>query len=603
MTDPSTMSPVDAPLDVPDPWGVRLLGGEMLLWSDDDDPGVVSVAPAAAGALLGELAARVVQPGDRILVAGPHPRGLPDLLAGRDARVTFVLRSLPDARALARANADRTTTRVCCGGIEKLPGDERYDVVVALGGLERLLSSDSPDLAWTEIARRLAGALTPGGVLLLGVENEIGVHRLCDVAAPDTRRGDGNWRPPLGPGRPTDPAGLCHVLDGLGMAPDRCYAAYAGPAAPSLLIDHELLEEGLLAEATEPLLAAACADGFGGRPVLSDPRWILRAALARGLAGALAPGWVAVARPYGDPSPETLPWALAADGAAPWTVVRELHAEGPAWELCGTAAPRVAGRIIRDPARLRGPVRGGRDAETLLRAACDRHDLPAVRDLLGAYAEWLFKQAENGLVPGRLAFATLDNLAAVPSGFAALDPSWEWAEPLPAEHVLARTLRRFLARMLQSGQRHPWPASMSPDDICTTLHAMAGRPAGRPLLDAGLLLEAEVAASMTGRPVADLVQRLRHAAEAPGAVRGHRELVSAHARLQDEVRLLRQRADWADEALTARELEVKELKGRLREQRAEMRSGRHGRSGPGRLVVAPLRYARRVLVHPQKGQT
>src|SRR5688572_26692572 len=124
MTDPSTMSPVDAPLDVPDPWGVRLLGGEMLLWSDDDDPAVVSVAPAAAGALLGELAARVVQPGDRILVAGPHPRGLPELLAGRDARVTFVLRSLPDARALARAHADRTSVQVCCGGIEKLPDDE-----------------------------------------------------------------------------------------------------------------------------------------------------------------------------------------------------------------------------------------------------------------------------------------------------------------------------------------------------------------------------------------------------------------------------------------------------------------------------------------------
>jgi hypothetical protein len=63
--------------------------------------------------------------------------------------------------------------------------------------------------------------------------------------------------------------------------------------------------------------------------------------------------------------------------------------------------------------------------------------------------------------------------------------------------------------LLAEGLRHPWPRGYDADGICAALHAMAGRPADPPVLEAGLRLEAEITA-LTGERSADAeLARLR----------------------------------------------------------------------------------------------
>ena len=79
----------------------------MLAWSDLPQQRLADGGPLAA------LAARLVPPGARVLVAGPHDPALLDQLG--HAEVTCLLRSHPDAVALAHRAARR-------GGGRRRPG-------------------------------------------------------------------------------------------------------------------------------------------------------------------------------------------------------------------------------------------------------------------------------------------------------------------------------------------------------------------------------------------------------------------------------------------------------------------------------------------------
>jgi hypothetical protein len=566
------------------PLGVQLLGGEMLRSSD---------APGPAPGAIDELVSRVTVAGDRVLLAGPHQTSLLDLLAGRGARVTCVMRSLPDAQETARRYADHDAVTVACGGIEKIVASEEYDLVLVPSGLERTLSTDSPQMPWPEVLRHLAGRLKPGGRVIVTVENDLGLHRLSDAMSPTAHRDDEDWGAGAGPvaGRPSTQEGLAAALAEAGMTPERSYAAFG----PSLLVQKDLQ---LPAQTLASLVAMASGGEFTGRPVVSDPRWIARGAVRAGLTAHLAPGWVAVAR-KGMAEGRELPAALIAEGAGDWAVVSELsltpdgHVER---RLCGGERARrlrSAGDVTRDPDRLHTRLPVGFTVEEALFAACERVDLRGCRALLREYAAWLGKHAVDGLVDGRMVFATLDNVVIEPHGHTLVDASWEWARPLPVEHVLARVLRRFVLRLLATGQRHPWPNNLDIDGVCTTLHAMCGYPAKGPAREMGVTLEAEIVSLQQGRPIAKVLEQVLRGSPAYG----RRELVAVNARLTDQLAMLQERCAWSDDKLAAKEAQVRKLQGqveRLRKANRQLRRLRQSKSfRVGKLVMAPLRVVRR----------
>ncbi|GAA1611479.1 hypothetical protein [Actinoplanes couchii] len=249
-----------------------LLGGEMPHWSDSSPVG---------GDVLREVLRTV---GGDTLVVGPHD---PELVAAIGSRqVTVLLRGALDAEAYEGLPG----VQVCCGSLEKLASVPAYDTVVALDGLDRTASTEGADLSWSEGLDRLLRVLRPGGRLLLGHANPLGLHRLYGTAA---AAGDADWV--VTAGDTTRPAGLfelCERLHASGLTVSRDYAAYPDPVRPTTLLSRTALADP---ERHGVLTSALRRAGLPAGPLLADPRPLAAELLRHGLATALAPSWLVVA--------------------------------------------------------------------------------------------------------------------------------------------------------------------------------------------------------------------------------------------------------------------------------------------------------------------
>ncbi|MDG4794281.1 hypothetical protein [Micromonospora sp. WMMD1082] len=523
---------------------VQLLGGEMLAWSDLDGahgpgpvrgPGLAALLSAASG---------------RILVVGPHDPELLDALPPAD--LTVLVRGLPDAEALAARYADRPGVRVCCGGPEKLATTPPYDTVVALDGLARLSSVEGTQLSWGAAFDLLVSVLRPGGRLLLGVENHLGLHRLSALPPPIA---DGDWAA-LGEYDDTRPAGPARLRDRLaaaGLRIDGTWAAFPSPLAPAALLGTELLADpdltGFLqatlsaAEAaaaqsstapapptlTDPTRLADPADpadptGPADPACLADPARLAGAAIRNGAGLELAPGWVLLA---------ALPPMSPAESG-------DHTAQG-----AGTAAGVLVegGRIRevrRDPVEGwrfadGGAVPSGRTVEDLVVAASLGRDLPAVRALLTAW--------QSGAAAG------------VPADQVVLTRAGAWPGSADATEP-AVALRRLASRLVDAGLAHLWPAG----ELAATLATMAGQqPAG---------FADDVGGAGAG---------------------GWRELLVDRDRLARELAEARALHRWYERTLTERDAELK----RLRQIVSLLRGTPTARAA--RLLLAGARTARTAL--------
>jgi hypothetical protein len=605
--------------------GVRLIGGEMFTWSDDEP--AAGRFPAGSGALtvLTGLAVRSLPRAGRALVLGPHDRALVDLVAGRCAEVTCLLRSLPDAMALADRHSDRRRFTVQCGGLEKFTAREPYDVVVAFDGFDRLLSVDGADLGWAESFERVAALIAPGGLLLLGAENDLGLHRLVDAGLPGTGPADGEQWPltRLDRGRPVAAADLADRLGGAGLTVPRTYAAYPMPGVPDALIDAAALDEMAGdGDALTAIITAAWGRGLGGRRTMSDPRRLARRAVRRGLGARLAPSWIAVARRAATGSATysatgsaiddgaALPVVLVGDRSAGGFggVTYELRGDGKGdWgrRLCGPAARFSAlGRVMREPGLLETPVPSGRLLDEILLEACAAEDLLGVREVLTAFANWLAgattaDTTADGRLPGALVFAAVDNVVFDGTRFALLDPSWRLAEDPPFDLGLARTLRRFAVRLLAGGQHHPWPPALDADGIAATLCAMAGHPVDRAMMARAAALEAEIIAAQEGLPADG---RARLTAELAGAdvefreLCGYRDALAATGRLRERLRAARSEIEHLEYQLESRERALRRSRVEVRAKKRNLAAIRNSFSfRAGRALTAPGRWCRAVL--------
>ncbi|MGW0506345.1 hypothetical protein [Micromonospora sp. NPDC003241] len=437
----------------------RLLGGEMLAWSDLDG----SRGPGPVGGPT--LAALLTAVGGRTLVVGPHHPDLLDVLPSPD--LTILVRGLADAETLAARYADRPEVQVYCGSPERLPASPQYDSLVALDGLGRLASVEGPELRWTDRFDLLTSMLRPTGRLLLGAENPLGLHRLPFPPPPRT---DSDWTAPDEYDH-TRPAGLPRLRDRLaasGLWTVGTWATFPSPRTPTALLGTELLADsdltGFLQATLSTTQPTRAADPDRPVPVppfavppFADPARLTMLALRHGGVPESAPGWVLLAE------------RLAAAGSTP--------------DVSGEATDQVAGRppagvLMRDGRRRevrRGPAGGwrfadgtvvpsGRTVEDLALAATARRELPGLRALLTAW------QA------GPLADVPADQVVVTPDGawhaVAATEPAQvEPAEVEPVQAGSVQVLRRLAARTADAGLAHLLP----PGELAATLAALSGR--------------------------------------------------------------------------------------------------------------------------------
>jgi hypothetical protein len=256
-----------------------LVGGEMLNWSDLRP---VDARPAAAGPAAEALLSAALQPGDSVLIAGPHAVDLITDVAGRVTSVDILVRSAPDAEEIAELLAD-TKGDVYCGSLDRFRGDEKYDVIVALDGLERLVGPDTAKLTWSDALARLQERLAPSARLLLGATNSFGVERLIQPAITAALPRDEDWARDVADSAPAGLKPLQAVLRDAGFDGLHTYAVF-----PSLVESQVALGD------VEGLAAVAAARAVAARntgPTLMDPYRLVLDAADAGLAIELAPAW------------------------------------------------------------------------------------------------------------------------------------------------------------------------------------------------------------------------------------------------------------------------------------------------------------------------
>ncbi|MEU5911863.1 class I SAM-dependent methyltransferase [Micromonospora sp. NPDC047527] len=578
---------------------MTLPGGEMLAWSD------LPRERLADGGPLATLAARIVPPGGRVLLAGPHDPALLDRLA--HAEVTCLLRSHPDAVALAERAA-----RVVVGGPTGLPDDETYDVVIAGAGLDPVESVEGTRLGWDGVLARLAAAVRPGGTLLLRLDNPIGLHRLVAATPWYAGRDDSAWviGGVLDQTRPANRDQLRERLIGAGLRPSACWAAYPDGGTATALLDADQLDRGAGSGLFDAVLHGACAGTFGTATVLQDPARLAVDALHAGRAADLAPGWLMLAsRPGGPDAPVTpadgdLPVALVQTGRPGRQGIGVLEVlDGPSgwrWGLvaggdaAAPAAPLAAREAAyRDPEALSGPVPSGRLLRTLLLDAALRRDLTTLRTLLHGYAGWLADQADSdGRLAGAVALASTDNVVVSGERYAVLDPSWRATGTLPGDVVLARGLWRFAAGLLTGGYAHPWPSTLDVAGLTVVLGGLAGHELDRATVAEAVRAEAAITAALHGLDAdgqANLASELRavEPTDPPVGSHSYQQLREAWLRQREEISRLVALTRWTDELLTSRERALR---------RAEAKIGLLSGSisyRVGRLAITPARLAKR----------
>ncbi|GAA2891966.1 hypothetical protein GCM10010517_56400 [Streptosporangium fragile] len=561
---------------------VRLVGGEMLLWSDGVD------RPPCGG--VRELLRRAVPEGGRTLLLGPHPAELVAWLLTRPGEVCALLRSLPDAEDLAARHGGLA---VHCGRLDGMAGLEPFDAVLALDGFGRLHSAESEPRTWRESLAEVAGLVAPGGILAMATPNELGIQCFVEAEPADRTRTDADWFPPgFDATHPPGPRALLAELAAVGLTAECCYAGFPTAEVPRVLLAVDELESG--DPVPDAVAVPSCARGFDGRAVLADPTGLARRAFRHGLAGRLAPVWVTLAR-RGEPAAWSPPAGIVDDGVcAPLpSAVYELVREGDGWvrRIVQPAPPPPPGPLRRVPGGAAGPVPRGRVLEEAMLDGCARDDVAAVRAAVTALASWLAAHAADGLLPGRMAFATADNVVWDGERLDLVDGGWALDGPVPLRAVLLRALRRFAVRLLGSGHHHPWPWHTEPDRLAEALATLCGptvRP-GEPEL--AVALDARIRAALGG-------------GEPPGPETPptYRELLAVRNGLADRLAEAQARIDRLEATLTSRERALRAARRKLEAARGRRRTTRTercpapraGRGSAGaRIIRRALRFLRR----------
>jgi hypothetical protein len=594
---------------------IHLVGGEMLLWSD--------LAPTAGkGAVVGRvswpLMRALARRANTALVLGPHDPGLVGVLLDEGSSVSILVRSSGDAQDIARRYSEARGLDVYCGAFEQFQPAQQFDLVVALGGFDRLSSVDTGETAWAEIFERVAALLAPGGRLVLGVENQLGVHRIVDTHTPLSDWGDDAWSP-RDLAEETHPPGLDELrrrFTSGGLVEVGLYGAYPEAQRPTLAVAAPVFDDDKLRNTLAALIKAAFSQGFAGRQVLSDPGTLSRLALQSGLGLHLAPLWIAVVTRPGDQAdggalalePQMI---IGEDASAEyWSVAYEAEPRGESGWLrrtygTGANAPlRALGRVQRDVGLLNGSTAYGDLLEELLMAMTVRQDLREVRRLVRGYVEWLGTHVVPGpdgrpTLSGQHVFATPDNVVKHEGKFDLHDPSWSFNGVVPFNVMLTRSFQRFATRLLHGGYRHPWPTTLNADQLTRTMLAMADQGVTQDDFFTAARLDAEIAAAINDLSPAEEAARVTMLLADPTAgsgavedeVHGYRESLALVSRLREELRTARGQVEWLDSRLIHRERQLV----RLRRTEEQLRSSVSYRLG--RALTAPLRVPMSRLAH------
>ncbi|GAB3875501.1 hypothetical protein [Terrabacter terrigena] len=543
--------------------GARILVGDMLMWSDLD---TLDVPLATREVVRAAIAAKRPR---RVLLAGPRAGLLVDAVP-TDVPVDLLVRALPDARTLGDRAGLHKSADLYCGGLDVFEPGHTYDLVIALGGPERLLGPDSGGLTDAQAVARLSALLDDGGRFVVDLANELGFTDLVSAVPDEALESDAGWH--IGAQgfatRHLFARERAAILEGEGLRLEACFAAMPSVDEHRVLVHDAALADGSLRDQVGFHAGKAMDEHFASTPMLREPRNVVERVVEAGMLDELAPGWLVVATKGAPASTPTYPALVVAEAeaASPWSTVAVIAADASqsvAWADERTDSETSEGTVSRGLS----PLAPGRSFELDLRRACATRRHAAIRSRVRQYAAWL---ADGKVWTTQTAeqrfFATPANTLIDGDRLRLADPSWRRTGVVSADDALVRGLRDFARRLLASGSAHPWRVTVTPDELTITLASMAGLTVTEAMIARVARTEAEVASTVAGRPE-DLDELLERNLEqgqfardlpAPDEI-GFRELLTHHRVISRELREKQGQVKWLEGTLRHRDRYIRTL--------------------------------------------
>ncbi len=534
------------------PGNVQLGPGAMQNWSD------LAHHPAGASAAHRALIQQLLRPEYRVAVVGPHALDLLAGIAAQVAHLSVITRSIPDAVTIGQALLEHPSADVLCASAAALiEQPEPFDLVIALDDLARVWSLECEPMTWAQVCDGVRRLLRPGGTLLLGVENELGLHRLTSLRSRYTSDRDEDWSVTA-----TFDATRPRSADAL-VALTGCESVQVLGALPTWQEQTVLVSNpGQLTPQMSTVLSAVTLGSSAFRRVGADPTRVTRAAVLSGRLAEFASGWILVAGPAR---------STPVDGA-------RIICEDPTGQVVTylPAGQQVVRQIAGSPDEA---ITVSVDAQSLSgRAldACAGQDLAGLRSLLGQLRSHLTQSSDDGVLPAKFADTRLDNILIDGSCLQMLAPA---DVDRDLDDATWAALADLVLIIRARGSRHPWPVATDDVTMLATLGAMVGLPAD-------------------GAPNTSV-----SAAENPRALPAHDVpgLLAVIDRLTDANAALASRSRWFEERLNTREREMRtraerhdqEMKSALKQQRILQDSAEDLRRSityrAGAAIINPIR--------------
>jgi hypothetical protein len=272
---------------------------------------------------------------------------------------------------------------------------------------------------WRALYDEVAARLRLGGTLVLGIENDLGLHRLNGPANPHSRNWNQDWAP-LATWDATRPRTSAQVALLGGEAGADVWTLY--PTWRRATVAHT----GALSPRDKVSRDAAVLDAAVWPLFGPDPVWYLQSSAAA----------------------DRVP-----DFAAGWLLISGADAEATGRRVVRTSSTGAPVDVPEADASARGLLGALSDALAA-------HDLVESRRLLRAWAEWV--RTTNGP-------ASLGTTLVTPDGTCATIAVRDEVGPTPWQ-----ALAELVAIVWGRGWRVPWPSPTTPEEMLNLLGAMAG---------------------------------------------------------------------------------------------------------------------------------
>ena len=416
------------------------------------------------------------------------------------------------ARLTRLRTRDQPHVDVVQGALQDLRFATTFDVIFCIGVFEYASmfaatggGDDDPHAA---MLRDLAGLLAPGGILVLAIENKLGLKYFTTSSEDHTGvMFDGIEGYPRFE-RKARTFGRQELVDRLGRHFEQVQLYYPFPdyKVPSCVLTEEMLARF---DAAELIGSFPSVDhGSRRRRPLFDEVLAWKEVAANGMVPAMANSFLAIASTSSGKSPgfDGL-GRLYSNGRRPVfsTVTRFEDAAGGAMQVTKS---RTAGGAEFVEGRLRhrewaGPWHAGSSLHFVIarRVRSRDLDLPAMLEPSQVWFDDLRRTMSGSDVPGDRLDSNWRNCYIVGDSCEYIDQEWEWTEPLPIRLVVARVLFDFVFGLLDAPALSPVIQRWRVDQFLTAAAACYGLTLDQAALREFAAFEAAFLTQVTGRQV------------------------------------------------------------------------------------------------------